>query len=69
MAQQNLSAVLYSQGDLRLVGRLQLGIYIYINVVLSSVEMLHGMLLHFLCTQENRPIPEPGPNGMAYAFE
>lgn len=67
MAQQNLSVVLHSAGDLRLVGR-HAARKMCIRLCICSPLKWH-MLLHFMFTQENRPIPEPGPNGMSFRFE
>lgn len=66
MAQQNLSAVLYSQGDLRLVGE-RPGVSVASTCqTWTTCKLIAWLLLFFfqISSQESRPIPEPGPNGM-----
>lgn len=60
MEQENLSVVLHSQGDLRLVKCTLVEFSLDYN--LQSVWIDCSLLQS---PQENRPVPEPGPNGMS----
>lgn len=64
MAQDNLSLVLHAKGDLRLVWNCAVTLHIHVHLHAVWLQ-LTATFLHFRrLSQENRPIPEPGPNGI-----
>lgn len=58
MAQENLSVVLHARGDLRLVRNRTLT-----QTFICKIVQKQPKQLFFVSQQDNRPVPEPGPDG------